>query len=82
VPPRIGQAADSATLDQAARLGCRLALISCVPEGRKNLLREQAVLLRRDRDGWRLLTAWPDPARAAARRWQQILACGPLCRRL
>jgi hypothetical protein len=73
--------ADPATLDEAARLGYRFALISCVPEGWEDLPPNQAVLLRRDADRWRPLAAWPYPAQAAELRWQQILSWGPLCRR-
>ena len=73
--------ADAATLDEAARLGYRLALISCVPDGFEDLPASQAVLLRRGRDGWRPLAAWPYPEHAAERRWQEILSWGPLCRR-
>jgi hypothetical protein len=73
--------ADPATLDEAARLGYLLALVSCVPEGWEDLAPNQAVLLRRDANGWHPLAAWPYPARAAERRWQQILSWGPLCRR-
>ncbi len=73
--------ADQATLDEAARLGYRLALISCVPEGWEDLPPDQAVLLRHDRDGWRPLASWPYPAHVAERRWQEILSWGPLCRR-
>jgi len=73
--------ADPATLDEAARLGYRLALISCVPEGWEDLPANQAVLLRHDAKGWHPLAAWPYPAHAAERRWQQILSWGPLCRR-
>jgi hypothetical protein len=72
--------ADPATLDEAARLGYRLALISCVPKGWEDLPPEQAVLLRHEGDGWRLLAAWPYPPHVAERRWQQILAWAPLCR--
>jgi hypothetical protein len=73
--------ADTATLDEAARLGYRLALISCVPEGWEDLPPHQAVLLRRDAGGWHPLAAWPYPNQAFERRWQQILSWGPLCRR-
>jgi hypothetical protein len=73
--------ADPATLDEAARLGYRLALISCVPEGWEDLPPDQAVLLRHGRDGWHPLASWPYPAHAAERRWQEILSWGPLCRR-
>ena len=73
--------ADQATLDEAARLGYRLALISCVPEGWEDLPSSQAVLLRDGPDGWQPLAAWPYPAYAADRRWQEILSWGPLCRR-
>jgi hypothetical protein len=73
--------ADPATLDEAARLGYRLALISCVAKGWGDLPPNQAVLLRYDPDGWHPLAAWPYPAHAAERRWQQILSWGPLCRR-
>jgi hypothetical protein len=72
--------ADPATLDEVARLGYRLALISCTPEGWEDLPRSEAVLLRRDPDAWRPLAAWPYPANAAERRWQHILSWGPLCR--
>ena len=73
--------ADAATLDEAAQLGYRLALVSCVPEGWEDLAPNHAVLLRRDANGWHPLAAWPYPPRAAERRWQQILSWGPLCRR-
>ncbi len=73
--------ADPATLDEAARLGYRLALMSCVPDDWEGLPGSEAVLLRYDPDGWHPLAAWPYPARAAERRWQQILSWGPLCRR-
>jgi hypothetical protein len=73
--------ADQATLDEAARLGYRLALISCVPEGWEDLPPDQAVLLRHDRHGWHPLASWPYPPHAAERRWQEILSWGPLCRR-
>jgi hypothetical protein len=73
--------ADLATLDEAARLGYRLALISCVPEGWEDLPPSEAVLLRHDPAGWHPLAAWPYPAYATERRWQGILSWGPLCRR-
>ena len=73
--------ADQVTLEEAARLGYRLALISCVPEGWEDLPPSQAVLLRHGPDGWHPLAAWPYPAHAADRRWQEILSWGPLCRR-
>jgi hypothetical protein len=72
--------ANSATLDEAARLGYPLALISCTPNGLGDLPADQAVLLRYDPDGWHLLAAWPYPPNAAQRRWQHILAWPPLCR--
>ena len=73
--------ADAATLEEAARLGYRLALVSCVPEGWEDLPPNQAVLLRREANGWRLLAAWSYPKQAFEQRWQQILSWGPLCRR-
>ena len=73
--------ADPATLDEAARLGYRLALISCVPDGWEDLPPSQAVLLQHGSDGWHPLAEWRYPAHAADRRWQQILSWGPLCRR-
>jgi hypothetical protein len=72
--------ADPATLEEAARLGYRLALISCTPEGWEDLPASEAVLLRHDPDRWRLIASWPYPADAAKRRWQHILSWGPLCR--
>jgi hypothetical protein len=72
--------ADAATLDEAARLGYPLALISCTPDGLGDLPADQAVLLRHDPDGWHLIAAWPYPPHAAQRRWQHILAWRPLCR--
>jgi hypothetical protein len=74
------ETADPATLDEAARLGYRLALISCVPEGWEDLPPSQAVLLRNGPEGWQPLAAWPYPAHAADQRWQEILSWGPLCR--
>ena len=73
--------ADPATLDEAARLGYRLALISCVPGDWEGLPGSEAVLLRYDPDGWHPLAAWPYPPHATERHWQQILSWGPLCRR-
>jgi hypothetical protein len=73
--------ADLATLDEAARLGYRFALISCVPEGWEDLPGNRAVLLHYDTSRWRPLAVWPYPAQAGERRWQQILSWGPLCRR-
>jgi hypothetical protein len=73
--------ANPGTLDEVARFGYRLALISCVPEGWEDVPPSQAVLLRYDPDGWHPLATWPYPAHAAERRWQHILSWGPLCRR-
>ena len=73
-------AADPATLDEAARLGYPLALISCADGGWGNLPGGEAVLLRHDPDGWHPVAAWPYPPHTAARRWQHILSWGPLCR--
>jgi hypothetical protein len=70
---------DPAALDEAARLGYPLALISCMPEG-EGLPASEAVLLGHDPEGWHLVAAWPYPADAAKRRWQHILSWGPLCR--
>jgi len=72
--------ADSATLDDVARLGYALALISCTPEGSQELPSSEAVLLRYGPNGWHVLAAWPYPANTAKQRWQHILAWGPLCR--
>jgi len=72
--------ADPATLDEVARLGYRLALISCTPGDHEDLPSGEAVLLRYDPGGWHSLTVWPYPADAANRRWQHILSWGPLCR--
>ena len=72
--------ADPTTLDEAARLGYPLALISCIPNGWGQLPTAQAVLLRHDLDGWHLAAAWPYPANAVQQRWQHLLAWGPLCR--
>jgi len=72
--------ADRSTLDEAARLGYPLALISCTPSGLGDLPAGQAVLLRHHPDGWRLAAAWPYPPRAAERRWQHLLSWAPLCR--
>jgi hypothetical protein len=73
--------ADRSTLDEAARRGYRLAVISCVPEGWEGAPPGQAALLRDDPDGWRPVAAWPYPADAARQRWQHILSWAPLCRR-
>jgi hypothetical protein len=72
--------ADAATLDEAARLGYPLALISCTPNGLGDLPAHQAVLLRRDSGGWHLVAAWPYPPDAARQRWQHILSWPALCR--
>ncbi|MBV8455757.1 MAG: hypothetical protein JO122_03970, partial [Acetobacteraceae bacterium] len=72
--------ADPATLDEAARLGYRLALVSCVPQDWEGLPGSEAVLLRHADRGWQPVAAWPYPAHAAERHWQQIISWGPLCR--
>ena len=72
--------ADPATLDEAARLGYPLALISCTPSEFGDLPAGQAVLLRHNPHGWHLIAAWPYPTHAAQRRWQHILSWPPLCR--
>ena len=72
--------ADPATLEEAARLGYPLALISCIPQRLPGLPAGEAALLRRDPDGWHRVVAWPYPADAAKQRWQHILSWGPLCR--
>jgi hypothetical protein len=72
--------ADPATLDEAARLGYPLALISCTPNELEDLPAGQAVLLRHEPKGWQLLAAWSYPPDAARRRWQHILSWPPLCR--
>ena len=71
---------DQATLDEAARLGYPLALISCTPTGWGNLPASEAVLLHHDTEGWHVAAAWPYPTDATKRRWQHILSWGPLCR--
>jgi hypothetical protein len=72
--------ADPATLDEAARLGYPLALISCTPNGLGDLPAAQAVLLRHNSDGWHPAAVWPYPPHALERRWQHMLSWGPLCR--
>jgi hypothetical protein len=72
--------ADAATLDEAARLGYPLVLISCSPPGLKPVPAGVAALLRRDGDGWRLVAAWSYPTGDARQRWQHILSWAPLCR--
>jgi hypothetical protein len=73
--------ADPSTLDEAARRGYPLALVSCTPEGWRGLPPKQAALLRHQADGWQFVAAWPYPADATNQRWQHILSWGPLCRR-
>jgi hypothetical protein len=72
--------ADTATLDEAARLGYRLALISCIPADWEGLAGSEAALFHYDPDGWHPLAAWPYPPHSAERHWQKILSWGPLCR--
>jgi hypothetical protein len=72
--------ADPATLDEAARLGYPLAVISCTPEGWESVPPSEAALFRYGPNGWHVLAVWPYPANAAKQRWQHILAWGPLCR--
>jgi hypothetical protein len=73
--------ADPAILDEATRLGYRLALISCVPEGWEELPPNQAVLLRYGSEGWHPLAIWPYSAHGPDKRWKAILSWGPLCGR-
>jgi hypothetical protein len=72
--------ADPATLEEAARLGYPIALISCTPPGLPGAPPGRAVLLRYDGGGWRLVAAWPYPAVDPGQRWQHILSWAPLCR--
>ena len=73
--------ADLATLDEAARLGYPLALISCTDDGGPpGLPPSQAVLLRHREDGWHAEAAWPYPAYDPKAHWQNILSWEPLCR--
>lgn len=72
------------TLDEVARRGYPLALVSCTPAGWEDVPPHvptgQAVLLRHGADRWHLLAAWPYPPDATKERWQHILSWGPLCR--
>jgi hypothetical protein len=72
--------AEPAALEDAARRGYKLALVSCSPNDWTGVPPGQAVLLRYDRGGWQFVSAWPYP-RDAGGRWQHILAWAPLCRR-
>jgi hypothetical protein len=72
--------ADTATLDEAARLGYRVAFLSCTNGGPPGLPPASAAVLERDGEGWRPLATWPYPADMTARRWQHIIAWAPLCR--
>jgi hypothetical protein len=72
--------ADPATLDEAARRGYPLALISCTPKDWGGVPPGQAVLLRHRQGDWRLVAAWPYPKDDTRQRWQHILAWRPLCR--
>lgn len=72
--------ADAATLDDAARRGYGLALISCTPPDLAGLPAGQAVLLRHGDDGWHEVASWPYPALVPGQHWQQILTWAPLCR--
>lgn len=65
---------EPATLDEAAGLGYRLALVTCTADGR-------AALLQHGDGGWREIAAWTYPPEAFRRRWQAILAPEPLCRK-
>lgn len=73
-------AADPAALEEAARRGYALALVSCTPPEMAGLPPREAALLRHDATGWRQVAVWPYPASAYRERWQHILAWGPLCR--
>jgi hypothetical protein len=72
--------ADPATLDEAARLGYPLALVSCTRGGLGDLPPGEAALLRHDSGGLHLVAAWAYPPDAAQRRWQHLLSWAPLCR--
>ena len=74
-------AADPGMLDELARLGYRLAFISCVPEGWEDLPPSEAVLLRHGPQGWHPLAAWSYPAHDPDRQWKAVLSWGPLCGR-
>jgi len=72
--------ADSVTLDEAARLGYGLALISCTPDGLIGLPPGVAALVAHGAEGWHKLAIWPYPANTTQSRWQSILSWEPLCR--
>ncbi|HEY3911315.1 MAG TPA: hypothetical protein VGM07_15700 [Stellaceae bacterium] len=72
--------ADRATLGEAQRLGYWLALVSCTPEGWRDVPAGEAAILRYSTGGWRLVAAWPYPSDAAKHKWQHILSWEPLCR--
>jgi len=73
--------ADAATLDEAARLGYRLALVSCAPEGWEDLPPNQAVLLRREANGWHRWRLGLIRRGRASVDGSRSLSWGPLCRR-
>jgi hypothetical protein len=72
--------ADAAALDEAARRGYDLALISCTPPDLLNFSPHKAVLARHSDGEWRRVAEWSYPVMAAGARWQQILSWQPLCR--
>jgi len=73
--------ANAAVLDEAARRGYELALISCTPSGWDEFPPGQALLLRHGLKGWSQVAGWAYPPDATKHRWQHILSWEPLCRR-
>jgi hypothetical protein len=73
--------ADNAALDDAAKRGYRLALVSCMPPGWQDVPPGEAALLRYGAGSWHPIAAWPYPRNDAKHKWQHILSWRPLCRR-
>jgi hypothetical protein len=87
VPPRFSgldllarSTADAPALDDAARRGYSLALISCTQGDVAGLPNGVAAFLVHDATGWSKVATWPYPADATRERWQHILSWEPLCR--
>jgi hypothetical protein len=71
--------ADPATLGALAAAGYRLALVSCTPEGLRDVPAGVAALLRYSDGAWRPEATWPYPESLRHRRFTALLTGAPFC---